>query len=102
MKTPTTDRYKYRRTPCAKQREEDTGWHALAAAIVRQAVEDYREADMNLKNVPNFARKGDREKYIWHWQREKYRIVKFFKSQWYGTLCDIDPNLILKKLGAIK
>ena len=26
-------------------------------------------------------------------------IVKFFRSQWYSTLCDIDPQRILDKLG---
>lgn len=102
MKTSTTDRWRYRRTPNAKYHyEEDVGWYALAAAIVMQAVEDYRDAEKKLKNVPPFEREGDRDRYIIKYQKRKYEIVKFFRSEWYGVLCDIDPEKILRKLGAV-
>ena len=48
MKTMTTDRWRYRRKPYAEQREQDSGWNALAAAIVKQAVDDYRFAEERL------------------------------------------------------
>ena len=98
MKTPTTDRWRYRREP-RPFHPDDVGLNALAAAIVKQAVDDYREAERRLKNVPDFDSEADRERYILKQQKSQYEIVKFFKSDWYGVLCDIDPNRILKLLG---
>lgn len=100
MKTPTTDRWRYRREPRPFHPDE-VGLNALAAGIVQQAVEDYREAEKKLKNVPPFEREGDRDRYIIKYKKRKYEIVKFFRSEWYGVLCDIDPDRILRKLGAI-
>ena len=100
MKTPTTDRWRYRREPRPVHPDE-VGLNALAAGIVQQAVEDYREAEKKLKNVPPFEREGDRDRYIIKYRNRKYEIVKFFRSEWYGVLCDIDPDRILRKLGAI-
>lgn len=94
MKTATTDKWRYRRTPFAKQRDEDSGFYALAAAIVKQAVDDYREADRLLEGKIKYSGMG-----ITAPERTKKEVIKFFKSQWYGTLCDIDPNRILAKLG---
>ena len=101
MKTPTTDRWRYRREP-RPFHPEDVGLQALAAGIVIQAVEDYRQAEKKLKHVPDFEREGDRERYILKYKKRKYEIVKFFRSEWYGVLCDIDPNRILRELGAIE
>lgn len=99
MRTPTTDRYKYRRTPVKNRNTNtDVGIYALAAAIVQQAVEDYRDANKKLKNIPEFAREGDRRAYVYKLEKEKRDIVKFFRSEWYGVLCDINPDRILKKL----
>ena len=98
MKTQTTDRWRYRRTAHTRHSEYDE-WYALAAAIVQQAVEDYRTAEKMLANVPNFAREGDRRAYVYQWEKEKRDIVRFFRSQWYGTLCDIPCETILKHLG---
>lgn len=100
MKTPTTDRWRYRREPRPVHPDE-VGLNALAAGIVQQAVEDYREAEQKLKNVPPFEREGDRDRYIIKYRGAKYEIVKFLKSEWYGVLCDIDPERILRKLGAL-
>ena len=100
MKTPTTDRWRYRREPRPVHPDE-VGLNALAAGIVQQAVEDYREAEKKLKNVPPFEREGDRDRYIIKYRNRKYEIVKFFRSEWYGVLCNIDPDRILRKLGAI-
>jgi hypothetical protein len=98
MKTPGTDTWRYRREP-RPYHPDDVGLSALAAAIVQQAVEDYRDAEKWLKNVPDFDSEADRERYILKQQKSQYEIVKFFKSEWYGVLCDIDPNRILKLLG---
>ena len=98
MKTPGTDTWRYRREP-RPYHPDEVGLNALAAAIVQQAVEDYRDAEKKLKNVPNFEREGDRQAFIGRLEKEKRDIVKFFRSEWYGVLCDIDPNRILKLLG---
>lgn len=99
MKTATTDRWRYRRTSNAKYRhEEDVGLYALAAAIVRQAVEDYKYADKYLKGEKQTKSTSWATRYASNAEHTKDEVVKFFKSQWYGTLCDIDPKLILKKL----
>ena len=65
-----------------------------------QAVEDYKYADKKLKQAQFIEDKSARAMTIYICEREKYEIVKFFKSQWYGILCDIDYHLILRKLGA--
>ena len=93
MKTPNTDRWRYRRTPYADHRDDGTGYYALAAAIVKQAVDDYRAADRMELGEITYCEGLHSPKYV------KDSIVKFFKSQWYGTLCDIDPNRILRALG---
>ena len=93
MRTPATDKWRYRRKPYAEQREEDTGWYALSFAIVRQAVDDWRDADKLLKGLVRYSNTG-----IGSPTATKYEIVKFFHSQWYGTLCDINPERILNKL----
>ena len=100
MKTPTTDRWRYRREP-RPFHPDDVGLNALAAWIVQQAVEDYRDAEKKLKNVPPFERECDRDRYIIKYKKRKYEIVQFFRSEWYGVLCDIDPEKILRKLGAV-
>ena len=104
MKTQGTDKWRYRREPKRSESRpfhpEDVGWHALACGIVTQAVEDYKHADMKLKQAQLIEDKSARARASFIWEREKYEIVKFFKSQWYGILCDIDYHLILRKLGA--
>lgn len=102
MKTSTTDRWRYRRTPNAKyHHEEDVGWYALAAAIVKQAVDDYRYADAYLNGEKDIKSVSWANRYAHNAECTKAEIVKFFKSQWYGILCDIDHEKILRKLGAV-
>lgn len=94
MKTCTTDRWRYRRVPNSKYRhEEDVCLYALTAAIVRQAVDDWRDADKMMKGMIRFSNTGITSPYT-----TKAEIEHFLRSQWYGILCDIDPDRILKKL----
>ena len=95
MKTPSTDRYKYRKAPTKNRNTHtDVGIYALAAAIVKQAVDEYRDCERMIK--------GDIKTSVITYGDPVCRqneIVKFFRSQWYSTLCDIDPQRILDKLG---
>lgn len=95
MKTPGTDRYKYRKEPGKNRNTNyETGIDALAAAIVKQAVEDYLDAERLLTGKIKHSSTG-----IVMPEKVQKEVVRFFKSQWYGTLCDIDPQRILDKLG---
>ena len=101
MKTPMTDKWRYRRrTNESYHHEDEVGFHALAAAIVKQAVEDYRYADRYLKGEKKIKSTSWATRYAHNAELTKAEVVKFFQSQWYGILCDIDYHLILRKLGA--
>ena len=92
MKTPTTDRWRCRRES-RPFHPEDVGYPVLAAAIVQQAVEDYRDAcRMQRVEIRHSS------KIIFSPDKVKYEVMRFLKSQWYGTLCDIKPERIIKKL----
>lgn len=54
--------------------------YALSAVEVAKAVE----------NAPTIAASP--------WHRVEDEVMRFLKSQWYGTLCDIRPERIIKKL----
>ena len=100
MKTQQTDRWRWTRKPMPKQPAEGVGWYALAAAIVKQAVDDYKYADAYLKGEKDIKSVSWANRYAHNAEVTKAEVVKFFKSQWYGILCDIDYHLILRKLGA--
>lgn len=59
---------------------EMSGHEGLAAAIILQAVKDYRKA---LKN-------GEYE--------QKRECERFFHSQWFGILSDIDCKSLIDRL----
>ena len=95
MKTPSTDRYKYRKAPTKNRNTHtDVGIYALAAAIVKQAVDEYRDCERMIKGDIKTSNITYGDPVC-----RQNEIVKFFRSQWYGTLCDIDPNRILRELG---
>ena len=79
---------------------EEVGYSALACAIIKQAVDDYRYAE----GIINGSRQVKEESYSnrmegrAEWVKEE--VTRFFKGQWYGILCDIPGEVILKKLGA--
>lgn len=104
MRTPETNRWRYRKnlTNNHTANEENVGWHALAAAIVKQAVDDYKYVDACQKGQKLVTAASYNNRMAGSCERTKREIVRFFRSRWYGTLCDLDPNLILRKLGAIK
>ena len=52
-------------------------YQALANAIIEQAVRDYRMTD-------------DTD--------ELAELEKFFRSQWYGVLTSLDPELLISRL----
>lgn len=77
---------------------EEVGYSALACAIIKQAVDDYRYAE----GIINGSRQVKEESYSYRmagraeWVQDE--ITRFFKGQWYGILCDIPGEVILKKL----
>lgn len=95
MKTATTDKWRYRKQAGATNHgEQDVGYPALAAAIVRQAVEDYRFANKLIRGDIQYCSTGR----TGNQHTVKREVVTFLRSQWYGTLCDIDPERIIRKL----
>ena len=99
MKTPTTDRWRYRKVSSTYHHEEEVGIEALAAAIVRQAVMDYKYADEITKGTKSVSPATYANRFSTRAEQTKRECVKFFKSQWYGTLCDIPAEKILRRLG---
>lgn len=78
----------------------EVGFQALAAAIVMQAVDDYRYADEYLKGQHATKSESWKNRYAHSAAHTKDEVVKFFRSQWFGVICDIDPDRIIKKLEA--
>ena len=98
MKTKTTDRWRYRKSKTTYHGEEEVGYEALAMAIIKQAVMDWRFAD----DCEKGARKVCEEYYCNRLAgltgRTKNEIERFFRSQWFGILCDIPGEYILRRL----
>ena len=67
--------------------------YALIAAIVKQAVDDYRDAERMEKGEIRYV-VG-----ISNPSATKREVVLFFKSNWYATLCDIPHETILRYMG---
>ena len=65
-------------------------YQALANAIVQTAAEDYRAALKRLERNP--------ENHIA--RHEANDIRKFFRSQWYEMLTDVDGEYLLRLLDA--
>lgn len=60
----------------------------LAQAIIVQAVKDYRYVKIYLKKKPR------NEVAL----KEKSRIEKFFRSNWFNVLTNLDAEMLIKKL----
>ena len=65
-----------------------SGYEALANAIITQAAKDFRAAYKRMKRFPNDGRA----------QEEVREITKFFCSQWFEMLSDVDGPTLLKKM----
>ena len=66
----------------------EINYQRLADEIVIRAVKDYRKALRTLKYHPenDTARRSRRE------------IERFFNSQWFGVLTEIDPEVLMERL----
>ena len=65
-----------------------TIYENLANAIILQAVKDYRMALKSLKaNSRNSTARAD-----------KVEIERFFRSQWYSALTDVNGEMLIRSL----
>ena len=65
-----------------------TIYENLANAIILQAVKDYRMALKGLKANPrNRTAKADKDE-----------IERFFRSQWYSALTDVNGEMLIRSL----
>ena len=65
-----------------------SGYEALANAIIIQAAKDFRAAYKRMKRFPNDVRTQD----------EVRDITKFFCSEWFEALSDVDGPALLRKM----
>lgn len=65
-----------------------TIYESLANAIILQAVKDYRMALKSLKA-------NSRNRTV---QTDKTEIERFFRSQWYSTLTDVNGEMLILSL----
>lgn len=63
-------------------------YEKLANAIIIQAAKDYRLALRRFRNYPNKAAA----------KNSKRKIEQFFRSDWYGMLTNIDPDVLIRRL----
>ena len=66
----------------------NSGWQRLGEAVVLQAAKDYRTVLRRLK-----------------WRSDSYELIKekrslehFFRSKWFGTLCDMDGSVLVNRI----
>nr|DAZ62539.1 MAG TPA: hypothetical protein [Caudoviricetes sp.] len=65
-----------------------TPWRDLANAIVEQAAKDYMAALRKLRKYPeNYRAKA-----------QINELERFFRSDWYGELTDVDGERLMKLL----
>lgn len=64
-------------------------WQKLANAIVEQAVKDYRMEQARVKANPQNADQA---------KAEVGKLERFFCSDWFEVLTDVDGRLILSRL----
>ena len=68
--------------------DEKEAYENLANAIIVSAVEDYKSALVKLKRHPDNKRALD----------EIRNLEKFFYSEWYELLTDLDASYLLRKV----
>lgn len=65
-------------------------YQALANGIIIQAAKDYRWACKKLKN-PRCHKRREAE-------MMKDDCLRFFRSQWFGELTEVEPEYLIRKL----
>ena len=65
-----------------------SGYEELANAVIIQAAKDFTAAYKRMKRFPNDTRAQD----------EVREITKFFCSQWFEVLSDVDGPTLLRKI----
>lgn len=65
-----------------------TPWHSLANAIVISAAKDYRSALRRLRRRPNSQTA----------KTEINDLERFFRSDWYKVLTNVDGEMLIQKL----
>ena len=68
--------------------DEKEAYEDLANAIIVSAVEDYKRVTVHIKRNP-----GNKSAIA-----EKKRLEKFFHSEWYEMLTDLDASYLLRKV----
>ena len=63
-------------------------YERLANEIILQAVKDYRDA---IKKLARGRKNSDAESM-------KAECIRFFRSTWFSTLSDVDPEFLIRKL----
>lgn len=64
------------------------GYEKLANAIIIQAAKDYRVALRRLRRKPNNKDAAS----------EKESIERFFRSDWFRTLTEVNGEMLIRKL----
>ena len=67
---------------------EKSGYRGLANAIVLYAVRDYRDVLIKLHKKPKDYYAQDRMN----------ELKRFFHSQWFHNLCEVDPDWLMEML----
>lgn len=65
-------------------------YDSLANGIILQAVKDYRDANKKLK----------RGRINHEAERMKNECLRFFRSRWFTSLTEVDPEFLIRKLEA--
>lgn len=79
--------------------DENGGYPALACAIVKQAVDDYKYAEAYMKGERNVKSVSWSNRYAHNAELTMAEVVRFFKGRWYSNICDIPGEVMLKYLG---
>ncbi|SDN09493.1 hypothetical protein [Acetanaerobacterium elongatum] len=66
----------------------NTPYENLANAVILRAVEDYRKS-LRVLSMHPYHRDA---------LREKRSILRFFHSDWFRVLTNLDPELLVKRL----
>jgi len=64
-------------------------YEELANAIILQAVRDYRKA------LKRYSRHPEKDTFT----QDKEELERFFRSEWFGVLTNLDPELLICRLG---